>query len=66
MKRSAASDWNYMGDLNQEWPGSIKSKVEENTSESAIFEAEEELSGTDESEIFIEHMDIREPIYVLR
>lgn len=68
--KKATAEWNYGTDLNpdvlQDWRESTRLQVE-NMSEHELFDEEGTTQDSDiASEVFIEHMDIREPISVLR
>lgn len=69
--KKAAADWSYSGVLNQDvlqdWQESTRLEATENVTENDLFEVDEDEEDDAESlEIFEEHMDIQEPIRVLR
>lgn len=82
MKKAKGAAWNYSTEMNQDvlqdWQESTRIHTVENIVDNELFddEAAEEasLNSNDDfddvlsepTEVFIEHMDIREPISVLR
>lgn len=62
------TEWNYNNVLIQDWSESSKlSDTVGNVQEDDLFEDDDDNSGDASlSDVFIEHMDIRQPIAVLR
>lgn len=69
--KKAGAEWNYANDLDrdviQEWSENTELEPTENMSDNELFEEEDEGEVTvGGGEVFIQHMDIRDPIVTLR